>query len=62
MIGYRTATGAWLWGSRYNGPANSLDRAATVVASATRVVVTGVSFIVLGNPGTWDYGTVGYAP
>jgi hypothetical protein len=61
-IGYRAATGAWLWGSRYNGPANTLDRANTVVTSATRVIVTGDSFQVLGNPGTSDYATIGYAP
>jgi hypothetical protein len=32
------------------------------VASATQAVVTGVSFLILGNPGTSDYATVAYAP
>jgi hypothetical protein len=61
-VGYRAATGAWLWGSHYNGPASNLDRATTVVASATRVIVTGDSFRVLGNPGMADWATIGYAP
>jgi hypothetical protein len=33
-----------------------------VVASATRVIVTGDSFLVLGNPGTSDFATIAYAP
>ena len=61
-IAYRAATGAWLWGRRYNGPASSLDRAGAVVASATRVIVTGDSFLVLGNPGMSDFATIAYAP
>ena len=61
-IGYRATTGTWLWGRRYNGPANSLDRANMVVTSATRVIVTGDSFLTLGNPGTSDYATIAYAP
>jgi hypothetical protein len=61
-IGYRAATGAWLWGRHYNGPASSLDRAGAVVASAIRVIVTGDSFLVLGNPGISDFATIAYAP
>jgi hypothetical protein len=61
-LGYNAATGTWLWGSRYNGPGNLVDQATTVVTSASRVVVTGVSFLVLGNPGTSDYVTIAYAP
>jgi hypothetical protein len=33
-----------------------------VVASATRVIVTGDSFLVLGNPGISDFATIAYAP
>ena len=61
-IGYRAATGDQLWASRYNGPASSLDEANTVVTSPTRVIVTGVSFQTLGNPGTSAYATVTYKP
>jgi hypothetical protein len=61
-IGYRAATGAGLWVGRYNGPASSLDEANTVVSSPARVIVTGVSFQILGNPGTSDYATIAYKP
>jgi hypothetical protein len=61
-IGYRAATGARLWSRRYNGPASSLDEANTVVTTARRVIVTGTSFRILGNPGSSDYATIAYKP
>jgi WD40 repeat protein len=60
-IGYNAATGAHLWASRYNGPANGIDLARSVVASATRVIVTGVADIT-ESTGHSDYTTIAYKP
>jgi outer membrane protein assembly factor BamB len=59
-VAYRTATGARLWVSRYNGPGDSFDQAASVAVSpgGGRVFVTGSSNTRQGGPG--DYATVAY--
>ncbi len=52
-VAYRTATGARLWASRYNGYGSSYDRAVAVAISPSgRVFVTGSS--------SNDYATVAY--
>jgi hypothetical protein len=60
-LAYRAATGARLWASRYNGPDN-IAVAFAVAASATRVVVTGISYVVEGIFNKSDYATIGYKP
>jgi hypothetical protein len=57
-LAYRARTGAWLWGSRYDGPSRFDDLADSVAVSPTSkmVFVTGESF---GHP--WlDYATIAY--
>jgi hypothetical protein len=61
-IGYDAATGAWLWGKRYNGPSNLQDAATAVVASATRVIVTGAADIHEGAHSYSYYTTIAYTP
>lgn len=59
-IAYDSTTGARLWVTRYNGPANSTDRANSVAVSPTgeQVFVTGYSAsVILG----YDYATVAYS-
>jgi WD40 repeat protein len=60
-IAYDTATGATEWTRRFNGAANSEDRAVSVVADpdGSKVFVTGGSFS-SGGAGR-DYATVAYA-
>jgi outer membrane protein assembly factor BamB len=59
-VAYSAATGTQLWASRYNGPANRDDVAASVVASRTggRVFVTGTSE---GTATGADYATIAYS-
>jgi WD40 repeat protein len=59
-VAYNAATGAQLWVSRYNGPGNSYDDAASVTVSPTRgtVFVTGLS---AGAASGFDYATVAYS-
>jgi hypothetical protein len=56
---YDPATGAQLWGSRYNGTGNSDDHARSIAVSpdASRVFLTGWSF---GAGGNSDIATVAY--
>ena len=61
-IAYRASTGARLWVAGYSGPANVTDQANAVVASATRVIVTGVSDDSGADPQTSQYATVAYTP
>ncbi len=58
-IAYSAATGARLWVSRYNGPANGKDVARAVAASpgGGTVYVTGDS---PGSQSSYDYATVAY--
>jgi WD40 repeat protein len=58
-IAYRATTGARLWASRYNGPANRGDGANSVAVSRTgrAVFVTGYSW---GGRSGDDYATVAY--
>jgi len=58
-VAYRAATGAQLWVSRYNGPGNRADSAATVVPSpdGRTVFVTGTSTGVHSHE---DWATVAY--
>jgi DNA-binding beta-propeller fold protein YncE len=59
-VAYSAATGAQLWVSRYNGPANGDDYAQSVTVSpdGTRVFVTGFS---TGTNTSSDYATVAYS-
>jgi hypothetical protein len=58
-VAYSTATGARLWATRYNGPGNGRDVAASVaVSSSGLVVVTGSSYG--GASRLADYATVAY--
>jgi WD40 repeat protein len=58
-IAYNAATGARLWAQRYNGPANSYDRALSVAVSpgGDQVFVTGYS---PGDSSSDDYATIAY--
>ena len=59
-VAYNTATGARRWASRYNGPGNQGDHAASLAVgpAGDTVYVTGDSF---GGAGTGpDYATVAY--
>jgi PQQ-like domain len=57
-VAYDASTGAELWVSRYDGPANSIDSATALTVSPddSRVFVTGQSQGVEGA----DYATIGY--
>ena len=59
-VGYSAATGARLWASRYNGPANGDDTpyAVTVSPDGNTIYVTGAS---QGVSSGYDYATVGYS-
>lgn len=59
-MAYAASTGAKLWGSRYDGPANDYDVAEAVAVSSdgTRVFVTGQS---LGDRTHIDYATLAYS-
>jgi hypothetical protein len=59
-VAYDAATGAQLWATRYNGPANLDDvaNAVTVSPHGAMVFVTGLS---VGNGSGWDYATVAYS-
>jgi hypothetical protein len=64
-IAYNAATGAQLWAKRYNGPANSSDKAYSVAVSpdGRKVVVTGASTGINypnGSEKGYDYATVAY--
>ncbi len=61
-IGYNAATGAWLWGARYNGPDNLQDSASAVVATPTRVIVTGQADLHEGAHSYSDITTIAYTP
>jgi PQQ-like domain len=58
MVAYDASTGATLWVSRYNGPANDSDR-----AYALGVSPGGTVFVTGGSKGTagYDYATVAYS-
>jgi outer membrane protein assembly factor BamB len=58
-VAYDAATGAQLWESRYDGPANGEDKGQAVKVSpdGTKVFVTGWS---LGITSSFDYATVAY--
>jgi WD40 repeat protein len=58
-LAYDAATGAVLWGQRYNGPANGYDQANAIAPTpdGSTVVVAGQS---LGTTTGWDYATVAY--
>jgi hypothetical protein len=58
-IAYDTVSGAQLWVSRYNGPENSVDEAASVIASSdgSKVFVTGHSW---SGESFADYATIAY--
>ena len=59
-VAYNAATGARKWVSRYNGPGNGYDRAASIAVSPSggRVFVTGSSKGKTSGP---DYATVAYS-
>jgi hypothetical protein len=58
-VAYNATTGARVWVSRYNGPANSTDAAYSVAVSPVTgaVFVTGISY---GRNGNGDYLTAAY--
>jgi hypothetical protein len=58
-VAYEVATGARLWVSRYNGPANGADEAQSVAVSPSgrTVFVTGYS---VGATSEQDYATIAY--
>lgn len=56
---YAATTGKRLWTSRYNGPGNGADTAASVVARGSLVVVNGTS---AGSGTGADFATVAYDP
>jgi hypothetical protein len=58
-VAYNAVTGAQLWASRYNGPANGADEAQSVAVSPSgrMVFVTGYS---LGASSQQDFATVAY--
>jgi hypothetical protein len=60
-VAYNATTGAQLWASRYNGPGNGGDIARSVVASATRAIVTGEADMAQST-GQSDYTTIAYKP
>jgi DNA-binding beta-propeller fold protein YncE len=59
-VAYNASTGAKVWATRYNGPADGSDKANSVAVSpdGTRVFVTGVSWG--GATPEYDYATVAY--
>jgi outer membrane protein assembly factor BamB len=58
-VAYAASTGAKLWVTRYNGPANGNDVAGVLGVSpgGSKVFVTGRS---TGSASNWDYATVAY--
>ncbi len=58
-VAYNATTGTQLWVRRYNGPANGIDLAFSLVVSpnGSRVFVTGAS---VGVNSAFDYATVAY--
>jgi PQQ-like domain len=56
-IAYNVRTGAVLWATRYNGPANGFDSATALAARSGRVFVTGGS---AGTTSGADYATIAY--
>jgi WD40 repeat protein len=58
-VAYDAATGAKVWGRRYDGPGNGNDAASSIALSpdGSTVFVTGFS---AGSTGFWDYATIAY--